>query len=32
MLNVDDNMTNVVKGIIIVAAVIFDMRKNARRA
>lgn len=32
MLSVDDNMTNVIKGIIIIAAVAFDMRKNAKRA
>ena len=32
MLKVDDNMTNIVKGLIIVGSVILDMRKNARRA
>lgn len=32
MLKVDDNMTNVIKGLIIVCAVVFDMRKNARKA
>lgn len=32
MLKVDDNMTNIVKGIIIVGSVILDMRKNAKRA
>lgn len=29
LLSVDDNMSNVIKGIIIVGAVIIDMRKNA---
>lgn len=32
LLSVDDNMTNVIKGLIIVGAVIIDMRKNARKA
>ena len=32
MLKVDDNMTNIVKGLIIVGSVILDMRKNARKA
>lgn len=32
MLKVDDNMTNIVKGIIIVGSVVLDMRKNAKRA
>ena len=32
MLKVDDNMTNIVKGLIIVGSVILDMRKNAKRA
>lgn len=32
LLGVDDNMTNVIKGLIIVCAVILDMRKNARKA
>jgi len=32
LLGVDDNMTNVVRGVIIVGAVILDMRKNAKRA
>ena len=32
MLKVDDNMTNIVKGIIIIGSVILDMRKNAKRA
>ena len=32
MLSVDDNMTNIVKGIIIVGSVVFDMRKNAKKA
>lgn len=32
LLNVDDNMTNVIKGLIIVGAVVFDMRKNAKKA
>lgn len=31
LLGVDDNMTNVIKGLIIVGAVILDMRKNARK-
>ena len=31
MLKVDDNMTNIVKGLIIVGSVILDMRKNAKR-
>jgi ribose/xylose/arabinose/galactoside ABC-type transport system permease subunit len=32
MLKVDDNMTNIVKGAIIIGSVILDMRKNAKRA
>lgn len=32
MLKVDDNMTNIVKGVIIVGSVVLDMRKNAKRA
>ena len=32
LLGVDDNMTNVIKGLIIVGAVILDMRKNAKKA
>jgi ribose/xylose/arabinose/galactoside ABC-type transport system permease subunit len=32
MLKVDDNLTNIVKGLIIVVAVILDMRKNAKKA
>ena len=32
MLKVDDNMTNIVKGLIIVGSVVLDMRKNAKRA
>ena len=32
MLSVDDNMTNIIKGLIIIGAVIFDMRKNAKKA
>ncbi len=32
MLKVDDNMTNIVKGLIIVGSVVLDMRKNARKA
>lgn len=32
MLKVDDNMTNIIKGLIIVGSVVFDMRKNAKRA
>ena len=31
MLKVDDNMTNIVKGVIIVGSVVLDMRKNAKR-
>lgn len=31
LLGVDDNMTNIIKGLIIVGAVILDMRKNARK-
>lgn len=31
MLKVDDNMTNIVKGIIIIGSVVLDMRKNARK-
>lgn len=31
LMGVDDNMTNVIKGLIIVGAVILDMRKNARK-
>ena len=30
MLKVDDNMTNIVKGVIIVGSVVLDMRKNAK--
>lgn len=32
MLKVDDNMTNIVKGMIIIGSVVLDMRKNAKRA
>lgn len=32
LLGVDDNMTNVIKGLIIVGAVAIDMRKNTRKA
>ncbi len=32
LLGVDDNMTNVVKGLIIIGAVSIDMRKNTRKA
>lgn len=32
LMGVDDNMTNVIKGLIIVGAVILDMRKNAKKA
>lgn len=32
MLKVDDNMTNIVKGLIIVGSVVLDMRKNARKS
>lgn len=31
MMKVDDNMTNVIKGVIIVVSVALDMRKNARK-
>lgn len=31
LLSVDDNMTNVIKGLIIVGAVIIDMRKNTQK-
>lgn len=31
LLSVDDNMTNVIKGLIIVGAVVIDMRKNTRK-
>lgn len=31
MLGVNDNMTNIIKGLIIVGAVAFDMRKNTRK-
>ena len=32
MMKVDDNMTNIIKGLIIVIAVVLDMRKNAKKA
>ena len=32
MLKVDDNLTNIIKGLIIIGSVILDMRKNAKRA
>lgn len=32
MLKVDDNMTQIVKGLIIIGSVVLDMRKNARKA
>ncbi len=32
MLGIDDNMTNIIKGLIIIGSVILDMRKNAKRA
>lgn len=32
LMGVDDNMTNVIKGLIIVGAVILDMRKNAKKS
>ena len=32
MMHVDDNMTNIVKGLIIVVSVSLDMRKNAKKA
>ena len=31
MLKVDDNMTNIIKGLIIIGSVVLDMRKNARK-
>ena len=31
LMGVDDNMTNIIKGLIIVGAVILDMRKNAKK-
>lgn len=31
MLGVNDNLTNIIKGVIIVGAVAFDMRKNTRK-
>lgn len=31
LMGVDDNMTNIIKGIIIVVAVVLDMRKNAKK-
>ncbi len=31
MMRVDDNMTNVIKGLIIIVAVALDMRKNAKK-
>lgn len=32
MLGVNDNMTNIIKGVIIVGSVVLDMRKNAKKA
>lgn len=32
LMGVDDNMTNVIKGLIIIGAVVMDMRKNAKKA
>ena len=32
LMAVNDNLTNVIKGVIMIAAVAFDMRKNAKRA
>lgn len=32
LLGVNDNLTNIVKGLIIVGAVVIDMRKNAKKA
>lgn len=32
LMGVDDNMTNIIKGIIIIGAVVLDMRKNAKKA
>ena len=31
VLKVDDNMTNIVKGCIIIGSVVLDMRKNAKK-
>ena len=31
LMGVDDNMTNIIKGLIIIGAVVLDMRKNAKR-
>lgn len=31
LMGVDDNLTNIIKGVIIIGAVILDMRKNAKR-
>lgn len=31
LMGVDDNMTNIIKGVIIIGAVIIDMRKNIRK-
>lgn len=32
LMGVDDNMTNVIKGVIIIGAVVMDMRKNVKKA
>lgn len=32
MMGVNDNMTNIIKGLIIVGSVVLDMRKNAKKA
>lgn len=32
MMGVEDNMTNIIKGVIIVGSVVFDMRKNVKKA
>lgn len=32
MMGVNDNMTNIIKGVIIVGSVVLDMRKNAKKA
>ena len=31
MMKVDDNMTNIVKGAIIIGSVVLDMRKNKKK-
>lgn len=32
LMGVDDNMTNILKGVIIIGSVVLDMRKNSRKA